>query len=59
MHKIGPIFDSLGKAWDELASDYDDEQLAFLLEFLIGVSVVYFGRVMPESIATSRVIVCS
>jgi DNA-binding MarR family transcriptional regulator len=34
MHKIGPIFDSLGKAWDELASDYDDEQLAFLLEFL-------------------------
>ena len=33
-HKIGPIFDSLGKAWDELASDYDDEQIAFLLEFL-------------------------
>src|SRR5437764_9769232 len=34
VHKIGPIFDSLGKAWDELASDYDDEQMAFLLEFL-------------------------
>src|SRR6266496_3706184 len=34
MHKIGPIFDSLGKAWDELASDYDDEQIAFLLSFL-------------------------
>jgi hypothetical protein len=34
MHKIGPIFSSLGKAWDELASDYDDEQIAFLLEFL-------------------------
>ena len=34
MHKIGPIFDSLGKAWNELASDYDDEQVAFLLEFL-------------------------
>jgi hypothetical protein len=34
MYKIGPIFASLGKAWDELASDYDDEQLAFLLEFL-------------------------
>jgi DNA-binding MarR family transcriptional regulator len=33
-HKIGPIFDSLGQAWDELASDYDDEQIAFLLEFL-------------------------
>ena len=34
MPKIGPIIDSLGKAWDELASDYDDEQIAFLLEFL-------------------------
>src|SRR5262249_5068492 len=34
MHKIGPIFDSLGKAWDELASDYDDEQIALLFSFL-------------------------
>jgi DNA-binding MarR family transcriptional regulator len=34
IHKIGPIFDSLGKAWNELASDYDDEQIAFLLSFL-------------------------
>jgi DNA-binding MarR family transcriptional regulator len=34
IHKIGLIFDSLGKAWDELASDYDDQQIAFLLEFL-------------------------
>ena len=34
IHKIGPIFDSLGKAWEELASDYDDEQIAFLLAFL-------------------------
>ena len=33
-HKIDPIFASLGKAWNELASDYDDKQLAFLLEFL-------------------------
>jgi len=33
-HEIGPIFDSLGKAWDEMASHYDDEQIAFLLEFL-------------------------
>ncbi|MGI9060855.1 MAG: MarR family transcriptional regulator [Ktedonobacteraceae bacterium] len=33
-HAVDPIFDSLGKAWDELASDYDDEQIAFLLEFL-------------------------
>ena len=34
MHNIGSIFDALGKAWDELASDYDDEQIAFLLAFL-------------------------
>lgn len=33
-HEIGPIFDSLGEAWDEMASHYDDEQLAFVLEFL-------------------------
>ena len=31
---IGLIFDSLGKAWEELASDYDNEQIAFLLAFL-------------------------
>jgi DNA-binding MarR family transcriptional regulator len=34
MHEIGPIFDSIGKTWDEMASHYDDEQIAFLLEFL-------------------------
>jgi DNA-binding HxlR family transcriptional regulator len=34
MHGIGPIFDSLGRAWNEMASDYDDEQLALLLGFL-------------------------
>ncbi len=34
MGKAGPIFDSIGQAWSELASNYDDEQLAFLLEFL-------------------------
>ena len=34
MREIGPIFDSIGKAWDDMASHYDDEQLAFLLEFL-------------------------
>lgn len=32
--EIGSIFASLGKAWEELASHYDDKQLAFLLEFL-------------------------
>jgi DNA-binding MarR family transcriptional regulator len=34
MQKIDAIFDSLGDAWDDMTSPYDDEQLAFLLEFL-------------------------
>jgi DNA-binding MarR family transcriptional regulator len=33
-HKMDSIFASLEKAWNGLASDYDEEQLAFLLEFL-------------------------
>jgi DNA-binding MarR family transcriptional regulator len=32
--EMGPLFASLGKAWEELADNYDDEQKAFLLEFL-------------------------
>jgi DNA-binding MarR family transcriptional regulator len=31
---VGPAFASIGRAWDELASRYDDEQIAILLEFL-------------------------
>lgn len=34
MRKIGPVFDSVERAWAELASRYDDEQLALLLAFL-------------------------
>jgi DNA-binding MarR family transcriptional regulator len=34
MQKIGPVFDSIGKAWDDMASRYDDEQIAFLQDFL-------------------------
>ncbi len=34
MQKIDSIFDSLGDAWDDMTSHYDEEQLAFLLEFL-------------------------
>lgn len=34
MRKIGPIFESIGQEWGQIASGYDDEQLAFLLEFL-------------------------
>src|SRR5262245_53169346 len=32
--EISPLFASLGKAWEEMAAQYDDEQKAFLLEFL-------------------------
>jgi DNA-binding MarR family transcriptional regulator len=34
LRKIRTLLDSVGKAWDEAASRYDDEQMAFLLEFL-------------------------
>jgi DNA-binding MarR family transcriptional regulator len=33
-HEIGPIFASLEEAWDNMVSHYNDEQIAFLLEFL-------------------------
>jgi DNA-binding MarR family transcriptional regulator len=32
--EMGSLFASLGKAWEELADNYDDEHKAFLLEFL-------------------------
>ncbi len=34
MHKVRSILDSVRKVWDEVSSRYDDEQVAFLLEFL-------------------------
>lgn len=34
MREISPVFDSLEQVWNETASHYDDEQIAFLLEFL-------------------------
>lgn len=34
MHKVRSILDSVGKAWDEVASRYDHEQIAFLINFL-------------------------
>ncbi|MBO0790407.1 MAG: MarR family transcriptional regulator [Ktedonobacteraceae bacterium] len=39
-HKIGSIFASLGQAWNELASDYDDEQMSLFLEFLTRLNVI-------------------
>lgn len=32
--ELGSVFANIGKAWEDLASHYDKEQLAFLLEFL-------------------------
>src|SRR5215467_4327059 len=32
--EISPLFASLGKAWEEMAAQYDDEQKTVLLEFL-------------------------
>ena len=34
IRKVRSLLDSLGKVWDEVAARYDDEQIAFLLEFL-------------------------
>jgi DNA-binding MarR family transcriptional regulator len=34
LQKMGPFFDSIGGSWDEIASQYSDEQVAFLVEFL-------------------------
>ena len=31
---LGPVLDKIGKAWQEETAHYDDEQLAFLVEFL-------------------------
>jgi DNA-binding MarR family transcriptional regulator len=31
---LGPHFESIGKAWDKLVSGYDDEELAFCLDFM-------------------------
>jgi DNA-binding MarR family transcriptional regulator len=40
MHEINSIFDSIGSAWKEMASHYEDEQIAFLLGFLKGSNEV-------------------
>lgn len=33
IHGLGPTFDSIGLAWGEQILQYDDEQIAFLVEF--------------------------
>jgi DNA-binding MarR family transcriptional regulator len=55
MPKIGPIFDSLGNAWEELASDYDDEQMAFLLSFLTRLNAMTRGKSSPLRLMISLV----
>jgi DNA-binding MarR family transcriptional regulator len=34
LREVSAIVDSLGSAWDEMVASYDDEHIAFLLEFL-------------------------
>lgn len=34
IRNIGPIFDLINKAWEEQTAHYDDEQIAFLVDFL-------------------------
>jgi DNA-binding HxlR family transcriptional regulator len=41
MEKIGPAFDSAGRAWEELASGYDEGQLGLILGFLKRANSVY------------------
>jgi DNA-binding MarR family transcriptional regulator len=48
-NEIDPLFASIGKAWDEMASRYDDEQIAFLLEFLTRLN-----RISKEEIVRLR-----
>lgn len=40
LREMSPIFDSVGQAWDQIASRYDDEQLALLVDFLKQSSVL-------------------
>src|SRR5258706_11644292 len=34
MKEIAPLFDSIGRKWDDIASKYDHQQMASLIEFL-------------------------
>lgn len=40
------IFAALGNVWDELAAGYDDEQVAFLLEFLKRSNTLYRNEML-------------
>jgi DNA-binding MarR family transcriptional regulator len=56
MREVGSIFASMGKAWDELAAHYTDEQVAFLLDFLkrsnaLSRSEIVRLREAPEEVA--------
>lgn len=44
-HALDSTFTSIESAWDELASHYSDEQIAFLLEFLARSNAIVQGEV--------------
>ena len=55
-HQLGPVFDSIGNAWDELVSHYDAEQQAFLLEFLKQSNAIARKEIgaLRETLTTER-----
>lgn len=46
MQTISSIFASFGEEWNKLASDYNDEQIAFLLEFLKRSNTLSRGEII-------------
>ena len=46
MRQISTIFDSTGKAWEEMASQYSDEQIVLLIEFVKRSNALSRGEIM-------------
>ena len=46
MREIGPIFESIGRAWTELVSDYDDRELAVVLEVMKKANKMTRGEIV-------------
>ncbi len=42
---IGPTFDAIGKAWEEQVAQYDDEQIALLIDFLKRTNAVTWQEI--------------
>jgi hypothetical protein len=53
IHEIGPLFASLESAWDDIASQYDVKQIAFLVEFLKQCNVITRNEIVRLREASS------